>query len=348
MAKEVKSATVQDVARLAGCSAQTVSRVVNGSDRVRSDTRERVLAAIAQLDYHPNLWARKLQGSTVHSIGLSIPFSTEQIRRNPFFAEIISAISNECSRDEMGLSVVSYDETAGGIDLLIRMYRQKVISGLVLTCPGMDPEAILSLKHARIPLVVIGRPPAGVRVNYVDGDNVRAAADSTRYLLQRGHRRIALLNGPSVMTYSDDLYRGYSGAMADYGLPPGVGVETNLLVDDAERKTRDLVVAADGYSGYVAANAHIALGLIQSLRLVGRTVPEDISLVSCSSSEYDEFVTPPITSVRIDYSELGRRATRILLRAMNDPSREPETVVLSGSIVERGSCGPPSDAQPRA
>lgn len=333
-----KSATVHDVARLAECSAQTVSRVVNGSDKVRPDTRERVLAAIAQLDYHPNVWARKLQGSAVHAVGLSIPFSTEQIRRNPFFMEIISAISNECSRGEMALNVVSYDETAGGIDLLVRMYRQKMISGLVLTCPGMDPEAILTLKQNRIPLVVIGRPPTGVRVSYVDGDNVRAAADSTRYLIAHGHRDIALLNGPSVMTYSDDLYRGYSQGMSAAGLPVLPAVETNLLEDDAARKTRELVLHSPHSSAFVAANAHIALGLIRSLRCIGKRVPDDVSVVACSSSEYDEFVSPPITSVRIDYSEIGRIATQIVLRAISGPGAEPESVVLPGTIVDRESC----------
>ncbi len=342
MARQSKSVTIQDVARLVGCSTQTVSRVVNGSPSVRQSTRERVLQGIEQLDYHPNIWARNLQRRRVDSIGLSIPFSTEQIRRNPFFAEIISSVSNECSESQMGLNVVSYDKDQEGTDLLIRMHRQKVISGLILTCPGMDPECISLLKHKGVPLVVIGRPTAGVNVSYVDGNNARIAYDCTRHLLNLGHRRVALINGPSSMTYSEDLYQGYIRALSERGISRerGVAVETNLLEDDAELKARELISRRPPVTACVAANGHLALGLIRSLREAGRGVPEDVSVIACSSSEYDQYAYPPISSVRMDYSRLAQIAFQILMRAIAEVPPNPEQVILPGQIVERDSCRP--------
>ena len=332
--------TIKDVAQLAGVSHQTVSRVINNTSNVRPETRKKVMDAIEKLQFYPNKAAQNLQKQVVSSIGLFIPFSSEQIRGNPFFAEIIGVISNVCTKQDMCLNIFSYDENKDGIDLPVRLYKQKIIGGLILTCPSIDKKNIIELKYHRIPFVVIGRPVKGYDISYVDIDNVKLAYDCTKVLIELGHRNIALINGPSFMTYSQDIYTGYCKALNERGLNinSDIIVETNLLEEDAETKAVVLFQKGKNISAIFTANDYLALGIMKVAFDRGLKVPEDISIIAGCENRWNSFVTPALSSVRIDYTRLGEEAAKSLFDLMFSKQEETKRVIIPTEIVMRGSC----------
>ena len=331
------SVTIRDVAKLSGFSMQTVSRVINNSGLVKEETRKSVLDAIEKLNYHPNFWARNLQRQRANSIALSIPFSTEQIRYNPFFMEVISAVSNETTQSGAALNLFSYNEGDRGTELLISMYRRKVMSGLIHTCPHSGPEALIKLSHSGMPVVVIGRPSIDIGISYVDTDNVQLAYDCAKHLIEMGHRNITLINGPSYMTYSEDLYSGYLNAVIEAGIPANraVSIETNFLEEDAERKAPGLFTTDNPSTAYITANTEIAFGLIKYIKSIGLSVPQDYSIITCSDGMSNEVIQPPLTSMQIDSVGLGRTAARIVLDGTAGMGHK---IIMKAKMIIRESC----------
>ncbi len=334
--------TIEDVARLADVSTQTVSRVINASVNVKAETRTRVTEAIEKLHYYPNRSAQNLQKKTVQSIGIAIPFATAQIKQNPFYAEVISAVSNECARAGFTLNVTSYDTETKDAKNIVRLFKERVISGIVLTSPDIEDANIIELRYHRIPFVVIGRPQKDSGVTYVDGDNVGMARECTEYLIGLGHRKILLINGPSFMTYSEDLSAGYAKAHQEHSLPvlPELMVETNLLEDDALGRESELTRRLEGATAAYTANDQLALALVKILADSGRKVPDDFSIVAGSDSFWTPFVTPSLTAVSTEYAAIGGKATQLLLRmiAAGDKGTSPTRLIFPARIIERGSC----------
>jgi DNA-binding LacI/PurR family transcriptional regulator len=334
--------TIDDVARLADVSTQTVSRVINGSASVKAETRTRVNEAIEKLHYYPNRSAQNLQKRTVRAVGIAIPFATAQIRKNSFYAETISAVSSVCTQEGFTLNVISYDTERKDASSIVRLFKERVISGIVLPSPDIEDASIIELRYHRIPFVVIGRPEKDLGVTYVDADNVRMARESTEYLIGLGHRRILLINGPAFMTYSEDLSAGYTKAHEAHALPvlPDLMVETNLLEDDALGRESELVRRLSGATAAFTANDQLALALVKILADCGKKVPDDFSIVAGSDSFWAPFVTPSLTAMSVDYAAMGRRAAQLVLRMVvaGDKGTSATKLIYPARLVERGSC----------
>jgi DNA-binding LacI/PurR family transcriptional regulator len=343
MKKQKKlTVTIADVAQLAGVSTQTVSRVINQSTSVRPETRTRVSEAIEKLHFYPNRSAQNLQKQTVHAIGISIPFATAQIKQNPFYAEAISAVSSACAGEGFTLNVISWDTENKDAESIVRPFKERVISGVVLTSPDIEDAGILELRYHGIPFVVIGRPERDTGVTYVDSDNVEMARECTRYLIGLGHTRVLLVNGPSFMTYSEDLLKGYSLAHQESGIPllNDMRIESNLLADDLLGREAELARLLEGATAAFTANDQLALALIRILANRGRRVPDDFSLVAGTDSFWTPFVTPALTAVQVDYAALARKATDLLLSMIvgGDRGKRPARLIFPARLVERSSC----------
>jgi len=318
--------TIVDVARRAAVSRQTVSRVLNGNPSVAADTHARVQCAIDELHFVPNRAARCLHGRPVMAVGLFVPFSSGQIAANNFFSEVIASISETCSRNGTYLNLLCFEDANPDPERIIRLYREKSIRGLIVTCPGEDDPLLQSLVRYRIPCVVIGRPPVPDHTIRVDFDVGKIARDCTRHLLDLGHRRIAFLNGPSFMTYSSDLLDGYRRELEAEGIPydPMLVRETNLLEASGDEMAAALFEEAPGFSAIFSANDHLALGAMKAAARAGRSIPRDLSLVSGSWSTWNALLAPALTAMRSNYGELGRVAIRQLLRLISEkPDRIP-------------------------
>lgn len=333
--------SIKDVANLAGVSHQTVSRVINNSPYVKPDTRRKVLEAIEKLQYYPNRSARNLNRTIVNAVGLSIPFPSDQAAGNPFVAEMIGAIGNVCNLNGVCLNVISFDEKENDMELLIRFYKERTISGLLLTWPGMDEKSVVQLKYHDIPCVVIGRPDADYGIHYVDVDHVRIGYECTRHLLGLGHRRIALLNGRASTAAGKDLYAGYAKALGELRIPadPDLIAHTGLAEEDGEAR---LPAWLDRQATAVfCANDALALGTIKAAQDRGLSIPDDLSVVAGTSSRWNAFIRPALTSVEIDYRYQGKMAIELLFDEIFNGRRETARIAVPAELVVRHSCGRP-------
>ncbi len=331
--------TISDVAKLAGVSTMTVSRVINNSGYIGQATRERVERAIAQLDYVPNALARGLRFKQTKTIALIITDIT-----NPFFTTVARGV--EDAANEQGFSVIfcNTDESESEESEYLNMLLQKQVDGILLVPARSSSESISLLQSRSVPTVLLDRRVPGVRADSVLGDSEDGAYQLMRYLLDQGHRRIAVLNGPRAVSTAADRVVGYRRAMAEFGVP----VDESLIFYDSfsqaggDRMARQALEVTPRPTALFAGNNFIAVGAFGALRAAGVRVPEEMSLVAFDDLAVPLAMDPFLTVVAQPAYEMGRRATELLLdRLAEEAPDEPREIVFPVSLVVRRSSTPP-------
>jgi LacI family transcriptional regulator len=337
---QVGSATLDDVARRAGVSAKTVSRVANGERSVRDDTRQRVLRAIEQLDYRPNLLARGLSGAHAYTIGL--------VYDNPNAYYIIAmqqGALDACDDLHFGLQIRPCNSRATSLaeDLRDFAHRSR-LSGLVLTTPVSERVASLQrLASYHIPFVRIisaARDPRdGFPCVYVDDRD--AAYAITTHLLQLGHVRIGFLRGGRHHHASAERLKGYKDALRDYGVPlrEELMIEGDYVFDDGFRGARRLLDLAEPPTAIFGCNDEIAAGALAAAQSTGLHVPYDVSIAGFEDSPFSRHSWPPLTTARQRADIIVERATRMLIARIRGETVDNES--FNPELVVRGSTAPP-------
>jgi LacI family transcriptional regulator len=345
--KRVKSATIRDVARAAGVSVATVSRVLNGSDPVSSATRERVLAAAAELDYVPHSGARSLSTRRTDTIGVILPDL-----HGEFFSELIRGIDLATRARGLHLLLSHSHGDPNEATTVLRAMRSRV-DAMVVMSPYADEGVLGAALGGRTPVVLIGNGGAFGGHPRFDIDNHAGAYAMTVHLLEAGYRRIAFVSGPPANIEAARRLAGYRDALAAYGQLVEQVVQGDFSEPSGYRATRRLL-AESRPEAIFAGNDMMALGCLQALREAGLRVPEDIALAGFDDIPIARFVDPPLTSVGVPIAELGRQAVeccaQILATGEACASRtfRPELVVrastlighqdrLESRIIERGS-----------
>ncbi|MEU6074569.1 LacI family DNA-binding transcriptional regulator [Micromonospora sp. NPDC047074] len=326
--------TLEAVARRAGVSRATVSRVVNGSTTVAEPIREAVRRAVAELGYVPNLAARSLVTQRTDSIALVMPeaatrvFSDDQV-----FPGIIRGVSQELEAADKQLVLMLAGSPAGHQRVERYTTGRHVDGVLFASLHGADP---LPGRLARlgIPVVCSGRPLDGA-VPYVDVDHVGGVARAIQHLIDSGRRRIATIAGPQDMVAGIERLAGYRDTVAAAGLPELVAVGDFTRESGAEAMRRLLDEHPDLDAVFTASDlmAHAAL---RALREAGRRVPDDVAVIGFDDIETAAYTEPPLTTVRQPIVEIGRRMTRLLLRLAAGEAIEP-AVVLPTELIVRES-----------
>ena len=336
--------TIKDVAALAGVSWKTVTNVVHERTNVAPATRARVLAAIQELDYRPDIAGRSLRQGRSHALTLVVPDIV-----NPYFSMLVEAVFD--AADERGYAV--FVETAGRQPI----EEQRAASSLlrfafdgVIFSPTYTPPAELTRLATRIPVVLIGENTAGTGLDAVAIDNVAAARDVTAHLLQAGRRRIAFLGhrptGPPEP--GGQRIDGYSAALRAAGIDrdPGLLVEVgDFTMHHGAEATARLVTAAPTIDGLVCANDLLAFGALHALRRAGLRVPEDVAVTGWDDTPQAAFTHPTLTTVRPDLGALAAAVVGRLVDRIEQPGGATESVVVPYEIVVRessGGSGPPA------
>ncbi|OIH94328.1 LacI family DNA-binding transcriptional regulator [Curtobacterium sp. MCBA15_001] len=338
-------ATVRDVAALAGVSPKTVSNVVNGGVVVRPDTRERVEAALAQLDYVPNLSARGLRNGRSGAIALTLP-------------EMSSAYSAELARWFVELArdrdwVVQLDQTANDPERerqLVSRARAHLVDGLILN-PVTLSASVLASTVGLPPTVVIGEVEPE-HVDQVHVDSVAAAQEVTTFLLDRGHRRIAAVGAPDPTadgrrrTATSELrVSGYDAALRAAGVSPDPALRVPLsgwTTADAAGSFDAWLTALEGPlpDAVFAFSDSIAFGVLHVLAARGIRVPEQVSVIGFDDVDGAAFAIPALTTVAFDRRAFADAALDLLASRIADRDAPPSTVVIPHRIVERASVRP--------
>jgi DNA-binding LacI/PurR family transcriptional regulator len=325
-----------DVARAASVSHQTVSRVLNGHPNVRPATRERVLAAIEQLGYRPNLAARALASGRSTQLGLvtlntmllgpvATLYAVEQAARTSGYSVSVTSVR---SIDRHSLS-----------ESVSRLVQQSV-AGVIIIAPVATRDSALDALPADLPAVVVEADPASA-VSAVTVDQQLGAALATRHLLELGHRTVFHISGPRDWIEAQQRVIGWRRTLEEAGAP----VPEVILGDWSAQAGYDagrVLTSVPEATAVFAANDNMALGLLRALNEQGRSIPGDISVVGFDDIAEAGFFTPPLTSIRQDFSEMGRRSVELLLRQVDTGARSVERITLAPELVLRESTAPPA------
>ncbi|WP_319460395.1 LacI family DNA-binding transcriptional regulator [Micromonospora sp. RTP1Z1] len=327
--------TLEAVARRAGVSRATVSRVVNGSTTVAESIREAVRQAVEELGYVPNLAARSLVTQRTDSVALVMPeeatrvFSDDQV-----FPGIIRGVSQELEAADKQLVLMLAGSPAGHQRVERYTTGRHVDGVLFASLHGEDP---LPGRLARlgIPVVCSGRPLDGAQLPYVDVDHVGGVTRAVRYLIESGRRRIATIAGPQDMVAGIERLIGYRETMAEAALPELVGFG-DFTRESGAAAMRQLLAEHPDLDAVFAASDLMAHAAMRTLREAGRRVPDDVAVIGFDDIETAAYTEPPLTTIRQPIMELGRAMTRQLLRIAAGEDVE-QVVILPTELIARDS-----------
>lgn len=324
-----------DVARAAAVSHQTVSRVLNGHPNVKPATRDRVLAAIEQLGYRPNLTARALASGRSSQLGV-VTINTMLL--GPVATLYAVEHAARASGYSVSITSVRSIDRRSLVESVSRLVAQAV-AGVIIIAPLATRDSALDALPADLPAVVVEADPSST-VSAVAVDSRLGARLATAHLLELGHRTVFHVCGPRDWIEAQERATGWRDALRD----AGARVPEPILGDWSAHSGYEagrVLARLPEVTAVFAANDNMALGLLRALSEHGRSVPGDISVVGFDDVAEAGFFTPPLTSVRQDFPEMGRRSVELLLRQIDTGARTTEHVMLAPTLVLRGSTAAP-------
>jgi LacI family transcriptional regulator len=337
--------TMSDVARLAGVSTMTVSRVVNASGYASAETRARVEAAVVELGYVPNALARQLRSKRAKTVALVVSDIS-----NPFFTTIARGVEDFFVDHGFSVIYCNSDESETEEDHYLRMLIERQVDGILLVPARSSDDSFRLLRAHNVPVVVLDRRIAATDVDSVLCDSEAGACELARHLVDLGHRRIAVLTGRRTVSTSVDRVAGVRRALAEAGLAlddalvhfGGFNLGKLNQADGHRMALEVLVAPGERPTAIFCANNFIAFGAIRALREAGLRVPDDMSVVAFDDLP-DEWVDDPfLTVVAQPAYEIGHQAaTRLLDRISGDRGPGGESVVLPFELIIRRSSAPP-------
>ncbi|MCX5512923.1 cytochrome-c peroxidase [Kaistia algarum] len=323
--------TIQDVAREAGVSTTTVSRHLNGRIELPTETAARVDAAVARLQYRPNLLAKRLSLGTSETIGLMAPEIA-----NPFFAELAAAAQDEA--DQQGFAVLM-SSTRGSVErevAALSRLRDRHVDGLLVLTNRVDDGTLARAISAVPNVVLLDEDVPGAEVPRVFAENEVGAYLATRHLIENGHRRIAHVGGPEGLFSTRERLAGFRRALAEAGLAEAAVHLGAYSREHGAASAERLLGSSGSPTAIFAGSDFIAIGLMRAARGMGTRVPADVSLVGFDDMPFSQLLDPALTTVRQPAAEIGRVGVRQLLRLINKQAADPVTR-LAVELVERQS-----------
>jgi LacI family transcriptional regulator len=329
--------TIGELAKLAGVSKTTVSRVINNKPDVDPATREKINSLIEQYGFQPNAFAKAISLKQSNHIGLLIPHKAEYIFSNPFYTEVMRGVSTTV--DEKGYYLVMcYAHEVNYMDI----YRQKRVDGFILLSPGSFHKQIIeSLNMGGVPFVSTARIAAEPTMTYVDVDNFAGASMLMEHLISLGHRRIAFIGKPTLQS-SQDRLSAYQAALEQAGIPyeSELALVTDTSsVESGHAYTLHLLQSKWPPTAIFLANDVMAIGAINAAHESGLRVPEDISIVGFDDIPFSNYTNPPLTTVHQPAYEKGVRAAELLINLLETQEIQ-ESVILPMQMIVRKSTAP--------
>ena len=329
--------TLEDIARQAGVSRATVSRVINGDVNVREKTRANVMEIIQQSNFQPNIAARSLAAGRTNVIGLVIPAGVSAIFTDPYFPYLIQSVSLACNSKDYS-TMLWLAEPEFERRMMRQILHSGLLDGVIVSSMLMEDPIVLALNGSHKPFVLFGRHP-NLDVNYIDAENVRGGYEATLHLIQLGHKRIATITGPQNMIAGYDRFEGYRKALEGRGFPvlPELIAEGDFSEASGYLATQRLL-AANPTAIFVASDT-MAEGALRALRDAGLRVPQDVAVVGFDDMPDASRTNPPLTTIRQPTRQMGALAVNTLIDIIQNPGEHKRHIILPIELVIRESCG---------
>jgi len=332
--------TLEDIAKLAGVSRSTVSRVVNEHPNVRKDVRERVLEAIQRTGYHPNAAARTLASQRSWTIGLVLPHSVSIFFTDPYFSHLTKGIAQACNQHNYTLALFIVGTKKDEEKIFPRIARKGLLDGVIVQSGHHGDQRIIGhLIDVNIPFIVAGRPFRSDNVSYIDIDNVNAAYNAVSHLIRIGHRRIGTISGPAMSAVGIDRMKGYRNAMTERGIM----IDENLVAEGDFTETggyyamKKLIPFKP--DAIFAASDVMALGAMRAVNEVKLNIPDDIAFVGFDDLPIATYSDIQLTTVRQPVVQFGVQAVKALIDLIVNGINPPRHIILDTELIIRRSCG---------
>jgi LacI family transcriptional regulator len=331
--------TMEDVARVARVSKQTVSAVINNKSGISEETRARIRRIIAKLDYHPNLLAGSLRAQRSLTVGVVIPSIT-----NPFYPELVRGIEDEAQRQGYSLFLCNSDENPEKEVSYLHLLRRHRIAGLIAVTVKVHrawTEALTNLAAQGIPVVVmLGGYRPNDKLVQINVDDEAGFLKATSHLIDLGHRRIAMILPPEPPNESSRV-SGFLKAHAQraWTVAPELLASGGYHVADGQSATTYLMQLDPPPTAIVAANDLAAIGAILKIKELHRRVPEDVAVVGYDNIQISEWYDPTLTTVDQPHYQMGQRAMQELLKRVGNPTAPAPVVRFETSLIIRRSSG---------
>ncbi len=339
--------TIRDIARFAGVSTTTVSRVLNQKPDVDPVTRERILRIMEEQAFVPSITASRLAGGHSRLIGVLIPSLTW-----PLIPEIMRGVSEMVIQSpyELLLYSITHEQDRNEKDqgdVIDRILATKLAAGLLAVFPGQSVQHLTRLYEQGFLIVMIDDQGKPTSIPWVGADNRIGGYTATRYLLQLGHRRIAHIQGPLKYLVSHERYQGYCEALREAGIPldPALVMEGDFMPSGGRTCASKLLALEDRPTAIFAASDQMAYGVLAEASEYGLQVPEDLSLIGFDDIPLSAHTRPALTTVRQPFYEMGQRAIALLLSLLGLP-RPLSNGHYPGSVQTHASLWPIQQSEP--
>ncbi len=329
--------SLNDVARRAGVSIATVSRVINKGSNVNEETRAKVLKAIKELKYQPSRVAKRLRSKSTSSnlIGLLIPDI-----QNPFYVDVLRGVEDVAYENNYAIIMCNFAQDEKKEKMYLDILQQESIDGLIAAPAHEKDSNVIKLLNDGLPIVCVDRGLTGKDVDVVVVNNRDGAYVAVDHLIKSGYKRIAYISGQKQIPSSKYREMGYRDAIEDNGMQ--VDVELIKYGDSKHGSgvelCEELLSGANPPDAIFTGNNLITLGALETIHKRELRIPEDVAIVGFDDMMWSISLNPPLSAVRQPAYEIGKRACELLIQRISDPKRSPIQMTLNTKLILRKSC----------
>lgn len=325
--------TIKDVAKLANVSPSTVSRVLTENPKISMSTKERVWKAMKELDYHPNVTARKLATNATRTIGLVLPNDVKLLAENPFFIQVLTGITSYAQENGYYIILTNAGTEGDEISAVNHLFRCNLIDGVILTVIKEEDKCVKFLQENDYPFVVIGKPMEIDDTLWVDNDNFQAMYDVVNYIIGQGNKYVAFIGGNEKLTVTKNRKAGYIMALTNRGLH----IDESLIkeVEFSQAGGYDAAVSLvenTNLDSIATTDDLIAIGALKALKDLGR---EDILVTGFNNTPIANYQNPPIPTVEINADKLGHFAAKLLIEKLQNKKSALNNYIVDTKLIKR-------------
>jgi LacI family transcriptional regulator len=330
--------TIKDIARVAGVSVTTVSRALNGYSDVNKKTKQRIEEVAKQLNYSPNTVARSLVMKKSKTIGLLVSDMNREGVKDNFTFEVLCGINEASANSEYDLVLFSTTSTKQREKTYTQLCRERRVDGVILQGIKTDDPYLQEVLESDIPCVLVDIPRESSTVGYVTTDNVNGARKAVTYLIEQGHKNIAMINGHEKADVSIKRLQGYKAALEqnDLSFKPEWVINGEFKEKVAEEAAEELLKNYKEITAVFCASDLMGLGVLKAIKNIGKNAPEDIAVIGYDDIMLASYSTPGLSTIRQDKFKLGFEAA-VLLIDMLEGKEESHAKIINTELIIRES-----------